>query len=109
MLVIRIILHVLPEKRLEFSQTLLSMIEPIGKEDGCISYGVFCDLEASDHFILFGEWESRKALDNHIRSHRFSIILGSRTLLSEPLKIKILTVSDIEGMEVVTQIRNKES
>ncbi len=30
----------------EVFQTLLSMIEQPGKEKGCLSYGIFCDIEA---------------------------------------------------------------
>ena len=75
-------------------QTLLSMIEPTGKEAGCLSYAIFCDIEDKNRFSLLEEWETREDLDHHITTHRFGVLLGTKTLLSEPLKINIFTVSD---------------
>jgi quinol monooxygenase YgiN len=89
-------------------QTLLSMIEPTGKEAGCLSYTVFCDIEDKSLFSLLEEWETLEDIDHHIKSHSFSILLGTKTLLSEPPKIKIHTVSQSEGMEAVAARRSKK-
>ena len=98
----------LREKRTEMMQTLLSMIEPTGKEKGCLSYDVFCELEDNHVFSLIEEWETREDLDYHIRSERFSILLGTKSLLTQPLGITIHTVSHSEGEEVVNALRSKE-
>ena len=105
MIVVRITMNVLPEKQLEVTQTLLSMIEPTGKEAGCLSYSVFCDIEDKNRFSLLEEWETRENMDQHIRSHRFGVLLGTKALLSEPPKIQIHTVSQSEGMETVHAAR----
>jgi len=107
MIIVRIIMNVLPEKQLEFNQTLLSMIEPTGKEAGCLSYAVFCDIEDKNRFSLLEEWETREDLDQHIRSHRFGVLLGSKPLLCQPPKIQINTVSQSEGMEAIDAVRKK--
>ena len=109
MIIVRIIMNVLPEKQLEVTQTLLSMIEPTGKEAGCLNYAVFCDIEDKNRFSLLEEWETREDLDHHIRSHRFGILLGTKTLLSEPPKIQIHTVSQSEGIEAIYTARGKRS
>jgi hypothetical protein len=36
-------------------------------------------------------------------------LLGTKSLLCEPLKIKIFTVSDSEGIEAVNSVRKKET
>jgi quinol monooxygenase YgiN len=95
----------LMEKRTEMIQTLLSMIEPAGKEKGCLSYDVFYDLEDNLVFSLIEEWETREDLDRHIRSERFSVLLGTKSLLAKPSEINIHTVSHSEGMEVVNAVR----
>jgi len=100
-------MNVLPEKQLEVMQTLLSMIEPTGKEAGCLSYAVFCDIEDKSLFSLLEEWETRKDLDHHIKSHRFGVLLGIKTLLCEPPKIQIHTISQSEGMEAIDAARVK--
>ncbi len=107
MIIVRIVLNVFPEKQLEFTQTLLSMIKPTRKEQGCLSYAVFCDIEDKNQFNLLEEWETREDLDTHICSNRFSVLLGLKSLLSEPFKIQILTVSDSEGIEIVNSVRKK--
>ncbi|MEJ2658859.1 MAG: antibiotic biosynthesis monooxygenase [Desulfobacterales bacterium] len=109
MIVVRIIMNALPEKQKEVMQTLLSMIEPPGKESGYLSYGIFCDIEDKNVFNLISEWETRKDLDDHIKSYRFSVLLGTKSLLCEPPKIEIHTVSHSEGMEVIDAVRGKRT
>jgi len=104
---IRTVMNVLPEKQKEVLQTLLSMIEPPGKEKGCLSYDIFYDIEDKNVFNLISEWETRQHLDHHMRSDRFSVLLGTKSLLCEPLKIQIFTISDAEGIEVVDSLRKK--
>ena len=107
MIIVRITMNVLPEKQLEVMQTLLSMIEPTENEAGCLSYAVFSDIENKSLFSLIEEWETREDLNHHIRSHRFGVLLGTKALLCEPLTIKIHTVSQSEGMDVIHAARNK--
>ena len=109
MIIVRITMNVLPEKQLEVTQTLLSMIEPTGKEAGCLSYAVCCDIEDKNLFNLLEEWKTREDLEHHLRSNRFGVLLGSKTLLCEPLKIQIFTVADAEGIESVNSVRKKRN
>jgi quinol monooxygenase YgiN len=41
MIVVRIAMKVHPEKQKELVQTILSMIGPMEKETGCLSYALF--------------------------------------------------------------------
>ena len=107
MIVIKITMTVLPGKQLELTQTLLSMIGLTIGEKGCLNYAVFCDIEDKNSFVLLQEWNTRKDLDRHIRSHRFGVLLGTKTLLGEPPKIQIHTVSQSEGMEAIHEVRSK--
>jgi len=107
-IVVRTTLNVLPEKQLEVVQTLLSLIAPVGEEPGCISYCAFCDINDKNRFTLFEEWETPKDHDHHMQSYRFGVLLGTKTLLSEPPRIQIHTVSKTRGMEAVHAIRQKK-
>ena len=106
MIVIKNTINTIPTKQLEMTQTHLSMIEPTEREAGCISYGVFCDTKDKNRFCLLEEWKTREALDQHFESHQFSILLGTKALLCEPLDIQIFTVSRSEGMDAVQSIRD---
>ncbi len=108
-ILIRTIMNVLPEKQKEVLQTLLSLIEPSEKEAGCLNYGVFSDVEDKNVFNVISEWENRQHLDQHIKSDRFSVLLGTKSLLYKPLKIQILTVADSEGITAVNSVRKKQS
>ena len=106
MMVLRVTLNVLPEKQREVMQTLLSMIEPSGKEGGCLSYAIFCDIEDKNRFSMLGEWETREDMNHHFKSHRFSALLGTKSLLDSPMQIQIHTVSKSEDMEAIKAARS---
>ena len=107
MIIVRITMKVLPEKQKEVMQTLLSMIETARKEKGCLSYDVFWNTEGKTFFNLIEEWETREDLERHIRSERFSVLLGTKSLLAKPLEMKIHTVAHSEGSELVNALRGK--
>jgi quinol monooxygenase YgiN len=107
MIIVRITMNVLPEKQKEVMQTLLSMIKTAAKEKGCLSYEGFCDIDGKTVFILIEEWETREDLERHIRSERFSVLLGTKSLLAKPLEIKIHSVSHSEGAEILNALRGK--
>ena len=90
MITLRTCIKVLPEKQKEVLLTLLALLRQSKKEMGCVSYSVFSDIENKNVFSLISEWETRQFLDQHMKSDRFSILLGTKSLLSEPLKIQIL-------------------
>ena len=107
MIIIRITMTARPEKRKEVMQTLLSMIEPTLQEKGCLSYQVFQGIEDENVFSLIKEWKTRKDLDRYLRTDRFGVLLGTKTLLNEQQNIQIHTVSHSEGIESVHAARDK--
>jgi quinol monooxygenase YgiN len=109
MIIVRITMTVLPDKQKEVMQTLLSMIEPDGKEKGCLGHDLFCDIQDKQVFSLIEEWETREDMENHMQSDRFSALLGTKSLLAKPSDIRIHTVSQSEGMEAVKIARGRGS
>lgn len=101
-------MNVLPEKHKEMTQTLLSMIEPTEREKGCLSYEVFCDIEYKNVLCLMEVWKNREYLERHLKTKRFGVLLGTKSLLSEPLKIQIHTVSHSEEMEAVSAAKDNK-
>jgi quinol monooxygenase YgiN len=106
-IIVRITMDALMEKRTEVMQTLLSMIEPTENKRGCLSCQVLRDVEDRNVFSLIQAWETREDLDDHINSDRFSVLLGTKSLLCEPQQIEIHTVSNTEGMAAVNAARMK--
>ena len=108
-IIVRIAMHALPEKQKEVMQTLLSMIESTRKERGCLSHHVFRDIEDKNGFSLIDEWETREDLDQHIRSAKFGVLLGAKSLLCEPPNIQIHTVFNSERMPAVNVAEDKST
>ena len=84
----------LPEKCLELKQTLLALIEPTRNQKGCLSHHSFRDIEHENCFTLFHQWVSREALNQYMCSDRFTVLMGTRSLLIHPPEIIINTVSE---------------
>jgi quinol monooxygenase YgiN len=57
--------------------------------------------ENENDFFLVEAWENRKTLDDHLRSVRFTVLMGARSLLSRPPEIMIHTVSNSSELEAV--------
>lgn len=108
MMIVRMTLNAHPGKHLEVLQTLLSLMEPVRKEPGCRSCYTFCDIDDKNRFALLEEWETQKDMNNHIQSLQFGVLLGTKTLLSEPPRIRIHTVSQSWGMDAVQALRRKK-
>jgi quinol monooxygenase YgiN len=109
MIIVRITMNSLIEKRPEVMQTLLSMSEPTENGRGCLSCHVLRNMEDKNVFSMITEWKNREDLDDHIKSDRFSVLLGTKSLLCEPQQIEIHTVSHSEGMETVNIARGKRA
>jgi len=109
MIMLRITMNVLPNKQKEVVQTLLSMIGSMRKEKGCLSYDVFYDMEDENIHNLIEEWETREDLNQYLMSKKFKVLLGIESLLNEPSKIQIHTISHSEGIEAVNSLRSKEA
>lgn len=108
MILTRIILTALPEKRKELMQTLLSMIETKGNEKGCMNYGMFSDINKNNVFNLIEEWKTREDLIRYIQSDRFSVLLGTKSLLAKPMEIKIHSVLHTEENDAVRILRSQQ-
>jgi quinol monooxygenase YgiN len=98
-------MNVLPEKQKEVVQTLLSLITPMKKEAGCLSYRLLYDMTDKNLLCVLQDWESREKLDNYLKSDIFGVLLGTKSLLNQTYGIQIYTVRKTEGMEAVIDVR----
>lgn len=77
-------MKVLPEKRLELSQTIDSLSGSIRMEKGC-QHCDFCQSMGDDNlFFLLEEWDSRENLMTHLKSENYRVLRGAMNLLKEP-------------------------
>ena len=64
-------------------------------------------IKDNNRFIIFEEWETLEDLTVHVQSHRFRVLLGSKSLLRQPMEIKYYSVSKTEGIEVINAVKNQ--
>ena len=92
-------MNVRPEKRKELRQTIRSIVQEVRKENGCVDSTFYQNFENENDFFLIEEWENRQALDDHLRSAGFTVLMGARSLLSRPPEIMIHSVSQSSELE----------
>ena len=93
-------MSVRPEKRKELSQTLLSIVEQVRKESGCLHAGFYENVDNETDFLVVEEWATQKDSDDHLRSDIFAVLTGAKCLLSRSPEIMIHTVSGSTELEV---------
>jgi quinol monooxygenase YgiN len=105
MIIAIIKLDALPAKYLELKQSLLAMIAPTSKEKGCLSHNIFQDIENDNEFSLIQMWQSRDDWDDYVRSDIFTVLIGTRYLLSRPTKISVSDVKHSSKWEDAAAMR----
>lgn len=73
-----------PAERRELSQALLAWAGATRHETDLVAAHVYEDLELPAVFSLVTEWSSAAALDAHLRSEAFGILLGALKILAGP-------------------------
>ena len=92
-------------RRNEIVKTLGSVLGPTRVLLGCLSCRLHQDLQNTNVLTLIEEWESREALDRHVRSDHYRKILAAMDLASEPPEIQFCSVASKAGMELIEELR----
>jgi len=102
MIVLNMKMDVVPEKKLEVTQTVLSMVSEIRRSKGCIKCCFYEDVENECRFTLIEEWNSQKDIDVYLRSEHFKLLIGSMShLLVRPAEHSTSTVSRREALDII--------
>jgi len=101
MILVLIRMKVLPEKRMELSQTIVSLIGSIRTEKGCKRCDFCQSIEDENELFLLEEWDTRENFEDHLKSRRFKVLRGAMSLLKEPYEMTFHTVSKSAEMEEV--------
>jgi quinol monooxygenase YgiN len=60
-----------PEKVQEFLGLCKNLVEASLKDEGCIDYGLYQEMENSGVLTFLEEWKDEKSLDEHLNSNHF--------------------------------------
>ncbi len=101
MILVIIRMKVLPEKRLELSQTIALLTASIRTEKGCQRCNFCQSIEDENELWLLEKWDTEENLTNHLNSGRFRVLRGAMNLLEEPYEMMFHTALHLPGMEKV--------
>jgi len=99
MILVIIRMKVLSEKRMELSQTIISLIGSIRTEKGCKRCDFCQSTEDENRLFLLEEWDTQENLKSHLKSGRFKVLRGAMNLLQEPHEMMFHNVLHPAGME----------
>ena len=107
MIILEIRMTILPQTQMEFLQSYLTAIRRVRKQPGCIRCNLSRDMEDGNSFILIGEWQTQEALDTHIGSEQFGILMAAADVLGEHKEVQVNTVAQTKGMEAIRLLRQR--
>jgi quinol monooxygenase YgiN len=93
-----------PERRSDLLETMRGMLEPARVERGCLSYGLYEDVENRNAFVLIEEWATQEDLEKHISKDSQRRILALMDLLSEKPELRFNTVSHTAGLNLIENV-----
>jgi quinol monooxygenase YgiN len=94
------------DRRKDFLDSARLIIGPTEVQAGCISCRLYQELGDPDSVLFMEEWESRVALERHIKSDQYRIILSLMDFPDTPPDVKLNTISISEGLEAIERVRN---
>ncbi len=98
-------ISVRPENRKELCLTVASLLNAIRNEPGCMDFRFYGEAGDENSFLLMGEWENREALNQHLESPSFAVLMGSITLLAKVSTTDFKLLSTFSGRQVPRSIR----
>lgn len=87
MLIAYVAVNVLPEKCIEFEQTVFALQSEFRETKGCLNYNIYKDTEQDTTYFLMSEWQNQEMLESHLQSNIFDVLLGAIHNLCEPPEV----------------------
>jgi quinol monooxygenase YgiN len=100
MIVVKIRVEVLPDKKQEFEQAAQWLIESQPKEEGNILKAIYQDLCKPNSYYYLEEWNSRKSFKAHFQSDGLRALLGGMKVLGKITEAKIISGAREEELAI---------
>lgn len=96
-----------PENRKELCLTVASLLNLIREEPGCKAYKFYGEAGDENSFLLLGEWQDREALNQHLKSNNFAVLMGSIMLLAKVSTVDFKLMREFNGRHLPRSIRSE--
>ena len=103
-----------PGMKLEFLNTMGSIIIDLHKVEGCINIDFQLDSQVNDHFYIRLDWQSNQLLKDMLHTTAYGILEGAlKVLCQKPLveisgvetKSTAMEESDLKGINLLERIK----
>jgi quinol monooxygenase YgiN len=94
-----------PERRIEVLEILRAVQGPVLAQPGCTACHIYEEQGGEPAVVFVERWESREALEAHLRSETYRRILGALELSGGQPDIRFEQVLTSEGMELIERHR----
>ena len=84
----------------EFVKNLHSLWLDYLREDGCLSYRTYQELEKDNLFMIVGEYDTSEAMEKHFQSDSFEVLLGAARVLGKVVSMSTNNVSEKGGYDL---------
>ena len=85
----------------EFVRSLHSLWFKFLKEEGCLSYCVYRELEKESTFCLVGEFATHEAMETHFQTGDFEVLVGAASVLGKAFKMMISEILATGGRDLM--------
>jgi len=96
----------LPERRAEVLEVFQAIQGPVLAQLGCAACHIYEEQGPEPAVVLIESWETQEALERHLRSEAYRLILGAIELSDGQPEVRFDHVSATEGMELIRRARN---
>ena len=84
----------------EFVRSLQSLWFKFLKEEGCLSYLVYRELEKENTFCMVGEFATHEAMENHFQTRDFEVLVGAASVLGKEFKMMVSEILATGGKDL---------
>ncbi len=87
----------------EFIECLFSLSDEIRKEEGCVDYSLYRDIEKENTYSIVGEWRTRQAMEKHFKNKKFPVLIGAAKVLSETFEMNIGEIPETGSFQLAKE------
>ena len=95
-----------PHRRAEILKVFRTVQGPVLAQPGCVACHIYEEQGPAQAVVLVERWESEAALEAHLRSEAYRLILGAIELSGGPPEVRFDYVSATEGMDLIERSRS---
>ena len=101
-------IEIMEGKADEFLRSLRTHWFVFLREEGCLNYYVYQEVENKNNFCLTGEFNSYGSMETHFKTKSFEILIGAAGVLGKSFKMKYSEVMKSGGLEMAKSLKMLE-